>query len=185
MKKFQFLLLDAGPIIKLFELDIWDKFLHSCDVTISRTVIPEVKWASQELEDVCIDMAPYEEKGLIRIIDRDAAAVMSFYSTLNPLYKNLIDPDDGEVATMEFLLASSEKWFLCSADGPVFRLLGSLGRGEQGRSLEEMLKDIGLQPGICWDRITPRDEDWKYTKKFREKFTSAGQVDSIQGQGLV
>ena len=46
MKKFQFLLLDAGPIIKLFELGIWDDFIKRCDVTISQTVANEAKYAS-------------------------------------------------------------------------------------------------------------------------------------------
>lgn len=32
MKKFQFLLLDAGPIKKLFELGLWDKFIESCEL---------------------------------------------------------------------------------------------------------------------------------------------------------
>lgn len=130
MKKFPLLLLDAGPIIKLFELGIWDKFLQACEATILRAVDEEVKWASQEFEDISIDLAPYEKKGLLRIIDRDATVVGSFYSKLSRIYKDLIDPDDGEVATLEFLLASSETWALCSTDGPVFRLMGLLGRGE-------------------------------------------------------
>ena len=37
MKKFKFLLLDAGPIIKLFELGIWDEFISRCDITVTRT----------------------------------------------------------------------------------------------------------------------------------------------------
>jgi hypothetical protein len=41
MKKFQFLLLDAGPIIKLFELGLWDKFIEKCDVTIPRTIVED------------------------------------------------------------------------------------------------------------------------------------------------
>lgn len=63
MKKFPLLLLDAGPIIKLFELNLWNKLLQACDVTVSRTVIPELKWASQGFEDVSIDIEPYEGKG--------------------------------------------------------------------------------------------------------------------------
>lgn len=43
MKKFSFLLLDTGPIIKLFELGIWDDFIKRCDVTISRTVAEQAK----------------------------------------------------------------------------------------------------------------------------------------------
>lgn len=132
MKRFPLLLLDAGPIIKLFELGIWDKFLQACDVTVSKVVDNEVKWASREFEDVRIDLAPYEKKGLLRIFDCDATAVGSFYSKLSRAYKNLIDADDGEVTTLQFLLASSEKWVLCSTDGAVFRLMGLLGRGEQG-----------------------------------------------------
>jgi hypothetical protein len=58
MKKFRFLLLDAGPIIKLFELGIWDRFIGKCEVTISRIVADEAKWASQEFEDIRIDMEP-------------------------------------------------------------------------------------------------------------------------------
>ena len=48
MKKYQFLLLDAGPIIKLFELGIWGVFIKRCDVTVSQTVADQAKWASQE-----------------------------------------------------------------------------------------------------------------------------------------
>ena len=114
MKRFPLLLLDAGPIIKLFELGIWNKFLQACDVAVLRVVDNEVKWASQEFEDVRIELASYEKKGLLRIIDRDATAVVAFYSKLSRAYKDRIDPDDGEVATLEFLLASSETWVLCS-----------------------------------------------------------------------
>jgi len=42
-------LLDAGPIIKLFELDIWDAFIEKCDVTVARTVAEkEVVFANRE-----------------------------------------------------------------------------------------------------------------------------------------
>ncbi len=69
MKKFQFLLLDAGPIIKLFEMDIWDEFIKRCDVTISKIVADEAKWASQEFQDIRIDLEPHEQQGVIKIID--------------------------------------------------------------------------------------------------------------------
>ena len=172
MKKFPLLLLDAGPIIKLFELNLWDKFLQYCDVTVSRTVIPELKWASQKLEDVRIDIVPYEGKGL-RIIDHESVAVAFFYAKLNPLYKDLIEPDDGEVATLEYLISSPEKWILCTADGPVFRLMGSLRRGEQGISLEEILDKIGLRQSAL---------EWPYTKKFRLEKTRQGQIEAAQKQ---
>lgn len=45
MKKCRFLLLDTGSIIKFVELGIWDTFLQKCDVTVSKTVADEAKWA--------------------------------------------------------------------------------------------------------------------------------------------
>jgi len=180
MKKFQFLL-DAGPIIKLFQLSIWDKFIERCDVTVSSTVSTEAKWASQDFEDIKIDLDAYE----VRIIEPEPSVASTFYTKLPSAYKNDVEVQDGEVQTLAFLCTSSANWLLCSADGAVFRILGLLGKSEQGISLEEMLNQIGLQPCIRWDRITPKDEDWKYTKKFREYYTQKGQTDFIQGKGLV
>lgn len=183
MKRFQFLLLDAGPIIKLFQLGIgfWEKFIEKCDVTVSSTVAEEAKWASQEYEDIRIDLSSYEK---VRIIEPEPSVASTFYTKLPTAYKDYVELQDGEVQTLAFLCGVSSDWLLCSADGAVFRILGFLEKGEQGISLEEVLSQVGLQPGIKWDRITPRDEDWKYTKKFRDSNTQKGQRDFIQSQGL-
>ncbi|HEW79441.1 MAG TPA: hypothetical protein ENH34_05715 [Phycisphaerales bacterium] len=171
MKKFQFLLLDAGPIIKLFELGIWNDFIKRCDVTISRTVANQAKHASQEFEDIRIDLKPYEKQDLIRIVDVELSIVKTFYDKFDLLYEVIIHP--GEKETLAFLCDSSESWQVCAADGAVFRVLGLLGKSGQGISLEEVLKEIGLS----------RKLEWKYSKRFREKWTHQGQIDSIQNQG--
>ena len=53
-------------------------------------------------------------------------------------------------------------------------MLGFVGKGEQGVSLEELLKAIGINENL----------EGEYTKKFREKYTRMGEVDSIQRQGF-
>ncbi len=138
MKKFPFLLLDAGPIIKLFELGIWDEFLGHCDVTISKIVEGEAKWASRELEDIYIDLEPYQEKGLIDIVEVDFSVVKEFYDRFDLLYKSIIH--DGEKEMLAFLYNSPKEGFVCSADKAVFRVLGAVGKGDRGISLEEVLK---------------------------------------------
>ena len=173
MKRFQFLLLDAGPIIKLFELGIWDDFISSCDVTIAQTVAGEAKYASREMSDIRIDLQPYEDKGLITIIDVPASEMREFHKRFTLLYQ--ADIHDGEKEALAFLHNAREEWLLCSADAAVFRVLGTLGRGEQGISLEEILQQIGR---------TNNTLAWEYTRRFREKYTSMGQTDSIQGKGL-
>jgi len=175
MKKFQFLLLDAGPIIKLFSLDIWDDFIEKCDVTIARTVAEdEVVFASKGYDKEYIDfgLKPWEEKGLIKIIEMESSQVKVFHEKSNLEGRYRIDP--GEEESLAFLCNSTKDWKLCTTDGAAFSVLGFLGKGDQGISLEEILQEIGLSQNI----------EREYTKKFREKWTHKGQVDSIQSQGL-
>ena len=168
MKKWQFLLLDAGPIIKLFELNLWGEFVSRCDATICRTVMDEAKWASQELQDISIDLGNDISEGRVRVEEVELAAVKQFHDSLGPLYGPTVH--DGEQETLAFLCNSPEKWVVCTADGAVFRTLGWLGRAEQGVSLEEVLRQIGLG----------RPVEWKCTERFRKKYTGLGQTDAIQ-----
>jgi hypothetical protein len=173
MKKYQFLLLDAGPIIKLFELGIWDAFIEKCAVTISKTVADEAKWASGESEDVRIDLSSYEQKGQIQVIDLDVSLLKTFYDQFDLHYRAEID--DGEKEILAFLCNSKEKWLACSSDHVVFRILGLVGKSDQGISLQEILDTIGLSQSRM---------EQQYTRPFCEKWIRKGQTDSIQGQGL-
>ncbi|MHC4517423.1 MAG: hypothetical protein ACYTAS_02435 [Planctomycetota bacterium] len=172
MKKFQFLLLDAGPIIKLFELGIWDKFISRCDVTICRTVAEEAKWATRDMEDICIDLERDEEEGRIRVVDVQLSLAKAFYDKFDTSYQAMLH--DGEKETLAFLFNSSEDWRVCAADKAIFKVLGVMGRSKQGASLEKILTQIGLG----------RQLNWPYTEKFRQQYTRLGQTDSIQDQGF-
>jgi hypothetical protein len=172
MKKFQFLLLDTGPIIKLFELDLWGEFVSRCDVTVCRTVAEEAKWASQEFEDVRIDLEADEREGRLRVVDIELAVANAFRSKFDLSYQAVLH--DGEKETLAFLCNSEEQWRLCAADKAVFKVLGAVGRAEQGVSLEKLLAEIGLS----------RQLEWPYTERFRQRFTRLGQADGIQDQGL-
>jgi len=172
MKRFPFLLIDAGPIIKLFSLGIWDDFIKYCDVSISRIIADDQALYTEDGKKH-IDLNPYEEQELIKIIDVKPSVVKTFYDEFDLLYQ--ADIHDGEKETLAFLCDSSENWLVCSSDGAVFRVLGLLQRGNQSISLEEVLEKIGLS----------RKLEWKYTKKFCEKYTRIGQIDSIQNKGIL
>ena len=175
MKEIQFLLLDAGPIIKLFELGIWESFIRKYDVTIARTVAEQAVFIGKDDDKEYIDfaLAPWAQKGLIKIVDVALSAAKTFYVKFDPQYKDIIH--EGEKETLAFLCDSSESYQLCSADRAVFRVLGLLGKSDQGISLEEILRKTGLSQTL----------EWQYTKRFREKYTLMGRVDSIQGKGLI
>jgi hypothetical protein len=122
MKKFRFLLLDTGPIIKLFELGIWTEFINKCDATICRTVAEETKWASRDLEDIRIDLDPFSQDGRIQMQDIELAAVKAFHDKFDLLYKAQLH--DGEKETLAFLYGCSENWRVCAADKVFLERLG-------------------------------------------------------------
>lgn len=78
MKKFPFLLLDAGPIIKLFSLGVWDDFIKHCDVSISRIIADNEALFTEDGEKR-INLKLYEEENLINIIDVQPSVVKIFY----------------------------------------------------------------------------------------------------------
>ncbi|HSW02208.1 MAG TPA: hypothetical protein VLI39_18740 [Sedimentisphaerales bacterium] len=172
MKRLRFLLLDAGPVLKLFELGLWEEFIARCDVSVCRTVVGEAQWASRGSEDVCIDLDAYERDHRIRIEDVPLSRIKAFHDRFDPSYRDRLH--DGEKETLAFLCDTSEDWLVCAADGGVFRTLGLLGRGPQGVSLEKVLAEIGLG----------RRLDWQFTEEFRHRYTVMGQRDAIQGGGL-
>jgi AraC-like DNA-binding protein len=176
MKKFQFLLLDAGPIIKLFELSLWDKFIEKCDVIIPRTIVEdETVFFGTEDNKTFLEqgLASYEKRGLVKIVDIPLSQIDAFYKKFDITYQSILDP--GEKEALTFLFNTSECYLLCSADRAVFRVLGLLGKSEQGISLEEILQKIGLSPSRL---------EGKFTKKFRENYTRLGQKDAFQDKGL-
>ena len=83
--------------------------------------------------------------------------------------------DPGETESLAYLVQSTEPFLISSGDAIVFRVLGLIGRGDQGIALEEILRKIGLQQG----KLT-----WACQKAFRDKYTKEGEADSIRGRGL-
>lgn len=175
MKKFQFLLLDAGPILKLFELGLWDKFIEKCDVTIPRTIVEnETVFFGTEDNKTFLEqgLSSYEKNGTVKIVDVPLSQIDTFYKKFDLTYQAGIH--SGEKEALTFLFNASESYLLCSADKVVFKVLGLLGRSEQGISLEEILGQIGLHQKL----------EERFSKQFREKYTKIGQADAIQDKGL-
>ena len=175
MKKLQFLLLDAGPIIKLFELGIWKTFIEKYEVTITRTVVEQCIYTrnSEGIEYIDFPFEQAADKGLIRIVDVPPAEVKSFIDTFRLTPKYLIHP--GEDETLAYLTKSSDDYTVCASDKAVFTALGFIQKGEKGISLEEALAKIGQSPNL---------EPW-FKKKFREKYTRVGQIDATQDRDPV
>jgi hypothetical protein len=64
-------------------------------------VAEEVKYASLEFEDICINLDVYEEKDLIKIIDVELCNVKAFYDKFDLSYQANIH--DGEKETLAYI----------------------------------------------------------------------------------
>jgi hypothetical protein len=170
MKKFQFLLLDAGPVLELLRLGLWNKFTESCDVYMTPAIVEEVIKLNFEYTDQKVNLTSSTQLN-VTIRDVELPVIKRFFELFDSTYQGNIHR---ERETLAFLWNRPEQWFLCSADGAVFRVLGLIGKAERGISLEEILEQIGLKQNLVW----------QYSKRFREKYTQMGQVDLIQNKGL-
>jgi hypothetical protein len=172
MKKFRLLLLDANVVIELFRQGIWTKLIEVCDVHLSRTVVGEAHFfADDDGNRHDFDLGPDMASGKITVFDVFPSELVSFRSHFDPTYLERLDP--GEAESLAFLLNSTEKYLICSADKIVFRVLGNLNRPDQGVSLEEVLFGTGLG----------RSLRHLFTRDYREKWTRIGSQEGLRGMG--
>ena len=166
-------MLDANVIIKLHEIGLWDKIVATIDIHLARTVVDEAHfWIDAAGERKEIDLRSDIDAKRITIFELDAVELASFLARFDPVYRPEIDP--GEMESIAWMDKSQEEYLFSSADLAVFRVLGLLGRGEQGISLEELLQRVGNTK-----QLEPR-----FSKAVREKYTKEGQQDHVRGRGL-
>jgi len=69
MPKFQLLLLDAGIVMELFRLGLWDKLVQLCNITLSEVVVDESKyWEDDQEVHHPIDLDPFIRSGQVQRI---------------------------------------------------------------------------------------------------------------------
>jgi hypothetical protein len=176
--KFSLLILDAGVVITLHQLGLWQQVVDRCDIHVSR-VVAEVESlfhidANSEPGDYGqdIDLGPDIAAGRITRFEVPIDQIRRFRDLFDDSYASGIH--DGEAESLAYLFSQPGDWLISSGDAIVFKVLGNAGRSEDGISLEEILQRLGLSKPV----------DWQYTKAFRLKFDKVGSTDQIQGRGL-
>lgn len=167
--KFHLLLLDANVVIKLFQMDLWDRLLEKCDVYLSRTIatIEAHFFEDDQGERHDFDLSPYEASGAINVFDVSLSQDAELTKHFDPVYLDRFDA--GEREALAHLVTSSDPYMICSADSIVFKVLGFLNLAEQGISLEEILQKTGFDHPMSWE----------FSKAFREKYTRDGFNDRL------
>jgi len=173
MSRLKLLILDANVVIHLHEFGIWAKLIAVCDVHLPGTVVGEADFYEAGGERQYIDLSDDIKQGRVQVFDVELAKIKAFRDQFDLRYVDGLD--DGETEALAFLCDSKESFLISSGDAIVYRVLGRLNRSDQGISLDEILKQVGLQRSQL---------PWSCSKKFREKYTGEGAVDLIQGVGM-
>jgi hypothetical protein len=113
MPKFELLLLDANIVIYLHELGLWRTVIERCTVTLTQTVVDEVKYLLSadpaEVQDSMIadsiNLQTEIQDGKIQCTDVLPSIVREFKQRFDPSYLDKLDP--GEVESLTLLFHSS------------------------------------------------------------------------------
>jgi len=173
MSKLKLLILDANVVIHLHEFGIWAKLIAVCDVHLPGTVVGEADFYEAGGQRQYIDLSDDVKQGRVRVFDVELAKIKAFRDQFDLRYVDGLD--DGETEALAYLCESKQTFLISSGDAIVYRVLGRLNRSDQGISLEEILKQVGLQRSQL---------PWSCSKQLREKYTSEGAMDLIQGTGM-
>jgi hypothetical protein len=174
MKKFKLLLLDTNVVLQLLKSRQWAAVLARCEILLARTVLEEelVFYEDERGEKVYIDLQEDVTAGRVTVVEAAAARVAAFLALFKPLYLGDLDP--GEAESLAYLVDAKEPHLICSADKIVFRVLGALGRAEQGLSLETVLQKVGLSTKLSRE----------FSEEYRRQWTQKGEQEGFQGQAL-
>ena len=125
--KLKLLILDAGVVIYLHEIDLWQQVVANCDLYLSRIVAEkEVLFQKSERDEYGYDFdsSPLIKSGAIKVFDVSVSDLKSFRNQFDLLY--LGDLDDGESESLAFLVKQPPDFLISSGDAIVYRVLGKL-----------------------------------------------------------
>ena len=165
-------LLDADVIIKLLELDVFDRLADQHEVHVASTVIDEVKYFRREGQKVRVDFrGTYVESG--RAVE-DSATVEQMQEVVGrlPVLKQQVI-HAGELESLA-VLVNREDLTLCTFDAAAIRTLPFLDASDRSVSAERLLQSSGLKlsPG---HKLDPR-----LTEEYFKNNLEHGRLEFIQ-----
>jgi len=151
-------------------MGLWDQVIAKYDLILVENVVKQAVYYEKDNGTQCpIDLKPYIAADQIRVAQVTLEQASTFFKRFDANYTERFD--EGELESLAYMTVSGKECLIVSGDSIVYRTVGRLNMGNRGVSLEQILKDIGLQKNL----------DWRFTEKFRKFYTDKGQQDFIHG----
>jgi len=167
------LILDAGPIIGLHELGIWDVFCERYDVVVPRIVLEDEALFHSRDEvtgfSSAISLTTDVTEGHVVV---GSASLMEVAAIATRL-ESALELHEGELEALALLTSHEEfdEHVFCTADGAAIQGACLLGIGERCESLEELLDVAGLRKRLSW----------RFTREFMTRNKREGSERRIIG----
>ena len=165
-------LLDADVIIKLLELDVFDRLADKHELHVAATVVDEVKYYRRDGQKVRVDFrSVYVASG--RVVEATATVVQmqEVINRLPPLKQQVIHA--GELESLA-VLVQREDLTLCTFDAAAIRTLPFLDASDRSVSAERLLQSSGL-------KLSPGHKlDVRLTEEYFRSNLEHGRLEFIQ-----
>ncbi len=155
----KFFLLDAGPLIELHRLGIWERVVGRAELVIPSIVVEREAefWDSEDGERKPIRLEPLIASGVIRKVEVDAAQVLETAALYDASIADSIHAGELEALTILRCWEGAERPSFCTGDRLATIALCLLGFSSLAVSLEELLERVGLtarpRPQFCRDKM--------------------------------
>ena len=171
----KFFLLDAGPVIELHRLGLWQDVIARADITLPGKVFDDEAafWDGGDGVGHPIHLEDEAAAGRIKVARAESTDLTETARRFDPTVRERVD--QGELEAIALLLKWAEPLpQLCTADRMAVVALCLVGLSHVPVSLEGLLETIGLG----------RQLQWKHSKAALMRWRAEGTARHIDGSGL-
>ncbi len=166
------ILLNADVIIDLHRLNVWNQVVKKNIIYISSIILRQEVHFFEDYNGVRYSIDLLKDVGsLFSEISISAEDLKIFSQQFDRVFE--AELHSGEKEALKILQDNNEFLF-CTCDKVAIKAIALLGKREQGKSFEKLLKSSGLTKKL----------EFKHTEKYFRKYLDEGSIMRIQSYGI-
>lgn len=171
----KYFLLDAGPVIELHRLGLWQAVTERAELVLPGKVLDSevVFWDAGDGVGHTIYLGEDAAAGRITVERAEPAQIVELLNRFDPTVRERVDQGELEAITL-LLRWDHPRPEFCTADRMAVVALCLLGESSLLVSLENLLQRVGLG----------RLLQWRFSDKAMTQWRGEGQARRLSGEGL-
>lgn len=164
------LLLDANVVIECYRVSVWDHLLEVADIVVPSIIAHDEAFYSQNGKIVTpINLPLLIKQNKIQEMTAGIDDFIFVKETLNKF--PLTELHDGEIEALAIMQSEQlDEYRFSSGDKTAIHAMCVLGLSECGISLEDILKEYGLQKKL----------EWEFTQEYFKQHVDQGAAIRLQ-----